>query len=93
MSKEKMITRTIVLTEVDVMCVKVSEAQVSTHKYTLCGTYDTLSALQKIKEDYETPDFKPTAVMSMKSSELLYGMTENEFIRYGQILPPRTTKN
>ena len=89
MSKEKMITRTVKTTAVEVMCVTVSTATVSTETYTLVGTYDTIDALEAVKELHETEDFKPSAVLNMQTHENLYGMTESDFLKYSTLLPPR----
>lgn len=89
MSKEKMITRTVKTTDVDVMCVTVSTATVSTEMFTLVGTYDTASALEAVKKLYETNDFKPSAVLDMRTNEQLHGMSESDFLKYSSVLPPR----
>lgn len=91
MSRVRMVTRTVSVTTVAVMCVTVSTATVSTETYTLSGMLDNGAALSAIKKQYETDDFKPTAVIKSKTSELLYGMPETEFIKLAKILPPRGT--
>ena len=52
---------------------------------------DNVAALSAVKKQYETDDFKPTAVIKSETSELLYGMPETEFIKLAKILPPRST--
>ena len=89
MSKVRMVTRTVSVTTVDVMCVTVSTVTVSTQTYTLTGTLDNAAALSAVKKQYETDDFKPTAVIKSETSELLYGMPETDFIKLANVLPPR----
>ena len=90
MSRIRMITRTVTVTEVEVMCLTVSTAKVSTMVYALSGEYDTTDlALKAIKSEYETDDFKPTAIVKMSSKEVLYGMPESKFIELAEVLPPR----
>ena len=90
--KEKMITRTIKTSFVKVMCVRVSTASVTTDDFKLVGAYNTEDALQVIKERFETDDYKPSAVMSITTEEHLLGMTESDFVKYAQVLPPRNVK-
>ena len=90
MSRVRMVTRTVSVTTVTVMCVTVSTATVSTESYTLSGMLDNTAALSAVKKQYETDDFKPTAVIKSETSELLYGMPETEFIKLAKILPPRS---
>ena len=89
MSKEKMITRTVKSTNVEVMCVTVSTATVSTKVYTLAGTYDTATALEAVKKLYETDDFKPSVILGIDTYEELRGMSESDFYKYSTLLPSR----
>ena len=91
MSRIRMVTRTVSVTTVTVMCVTVSTATVSTQTYTLSGILDNAAALATVKKQYETDDFKPTAVTKSETSELLYGMPEAEFIKLAKVLPLRST--
>lgn len=91
MSRIRMVTRTVSVTTVTVMCVTVSTATVSSQMYTLSGVFDNVTALAMVKKQYETDDFKPTAITKLDTSELLYGMSEAEFIKLAKILPPRGT--
>lgn len=90
MARVKMVTRTVSMTICDVMMVDVATATVSNGEVKLSGTYDTTdSALKAIKKAYETDVIKYVTVTSMHSEEVLYGMTEEEFIMYANVLPPR----
>ena len=89
MKKERMVTRTVNATKVEVMYLTISNAFVGTSTYTLTGKLDKENALQVVKEQYETDEFKPVAVVAIKTDELLYGMTEQQFIENANILPSR----
>lgn len=90
MARQRMVTRTVNVTTCEVMGLTISQAAVSTIKVQLNGTYaDKDSALKAVKKTHETEDYKPTAIVSMTTQEILYGMTEEEFVKMARILPPR----
>lgn len=94
MARERMVTRTVIVTEVKVMCVDVTTAQVATNTYELSGSFtDTATALKSIKKAYETDTVKCVSVQEMNEKELLYGMSELDFIKLAKVLPPRGTKS
>lgn len=88
-----MVTRTVMVTEVEVMCLNVTNAQVEINTYELSGTYtDNNVLLKAIKKVYETDELKCVSVQETKEKEILYGMKEIDFIRLATILPPRNSK-
>lgn len=90
MARIRMITRTVNVTYCEVMALTISTASVSTDTLEITGTFDAKEdALKAIKKQYETADYKPTAIISMAVSEILYGMPEDKFIELAEILPPR----
>ena len=90
MARQRMVTRTVNVTTCEVMGLTISQAAVSTIKVQLNGTYaDKDAALKAVKKLYETEDYKPTAIISMSTEEILYGMTEEQFIKMARIMPPR----
>ena len=90
MARVRMVTRTVNVTEAEVMCLTVSTAEVSTVKFKLSGNItESTEALKLVKKQHETKDFKPTAVLSLNTKEVLYGMTEEQFIKLAEVLPPR----
>ena len=94
MARERMVTRTVVVTMVEVMCVNVETAEVQVNTYELSGTYaDAETALKATKKVYETATFKCVAVQGMSEKEVLYGMKEIDFIRLAKVLPPRNTNS
>lgn len=90
MARERMVTRTVVVTTVGVMCLDVTTAQVQITNFEMSGTYaDFESALKAVKKVHETDTFKCVAVQHMTEKEVLYGMREIDFIQLAKVLPPR----
>ena len=89
MSRERMITRTINETVVGIMCLNVETASVEIKEYHITGEYTTDEALKKCKKLYETDELKLVHIDTMVTKELLYGMPEEEFMKYAVVLPPR----
>lgn len=90
MARQRMVTRTVNVTTCEVMGLTISQAAVSTIKVQLNGTYaDKDSALKAVKKTHETEDYKPTAIISMTTDEILYGMPEEDFIKLASVMPPR----
>lgn len=93
MARERMVTRTVVVTTVEVMCLDVTTANVEVKDFEISGTFtDNETALKVIKKHNETATYKCVAVQSMKETEVLYGMSEIDFIKLAKVLPPRGTK-
>ena len=75
MARQRMVTRTVNVTTCEVMGLTISQAAVSTIKVQLNGTFaDKDTALKAVKKLHETDDYKPTAITSMVTEEILYGM-------------------
>lgn len=90
MARKRMVTRTIIQTTAEVMCLNVTTAEVTVNTYTVGGSYDSDSVLKALKPLYETDELKLVAVQHYHEEELLLGMDEEEFIRLAKVLPPRT---
>lgn len=84
-----MITRTVTQTTAKVMCLNVTTAEVTINEYTIGGTYTDSDLLKKCKKLFETDEFKVVHIESSKVEEILMGMSEDDFIRYATVLPPR----
>lgn len=87
--RERMVTRTVTQTIAKVMCLNVTTAEVTINEYTIGGTYTEVDLLKKCKKLFETDEFKVVHIESSKVEEILLGMTEEDFIRYATVLPPR----
>lgn len=92
MARQRMVTRTIEQTTVEVMTLNVTTAEVSIKEYTIGGTYTDTELLKKLKKLFETDEIKLVHIENQKTEELLLGMTEEDFIRLATVLPPRGTK-
>jgi len=87
--RERMVTRTVTQTTANVMCLNITTAEVTINEYTIGGTYTDSDLLKKCKKLFETDEFKVVVIESSKVEEILLGMTEEDFIRYATVLPPR----
>ena len=87
MARERMVTRTINVTEVSAMCVDVLTQAVDTKKLEISG--DVLEGeklLKAVKSAYETETLKVVAITETTTREELYGMKEIDFIKYAKKL-------
>lgn len=90
MARTPMITRTIVTTKVNVMCLDVEAGEPINKCVTLPRTYkDEKKLLKVVKELIETDSLKAVHIVDKTEVETLYGMTEQEFIGHAKVLPPR----
>ena len=91
MRKEKLITRTIVVSNCEFMTVDVETANVEIVTAELTGKISKDEALKQYKSTAETGTLKVVACQSINYTEQLYSMTEKEFIKHAKVLPPRKT--
>lgn len=89
------VTRTIKSTKATVLCVNTEEKTTFTQDVTLAGTYKDNEKLMKaitaiFENDADNAPVKPVAIETAEVVENLYGMTEQEFLSYASVLPPRT---
>lgn len=89
MARKRMITRTIMQTTAQVMTLNVSTAEVQIFSYDIGGQYTDKELLLKLKKIFETDVLKLVNIESQVCNELLLGMTEDDFIRLAEVLPPR----
>lgn len=93
MAREKMVTRTVRQTTADVMTIDVITAEVQVSEFTIGGTYDSDEILlKKLQKVFQTDTLKLVHISSTTVEDLLLGMTEEDFIRYATVLPPRSSK-
>ena len=96
MLKERMVTRTIISYEVKVKAINLDNYEVHDE---LC-VFDMNSCLDEHPEKAEklcdkqltSCGKKCIKVESIRKKEILYGMSEVDFIKNARILPPRGTK-
>ena len=88
MAKERMVTRTIEVTTYSVMTLNIETAEPLVIDYKITGTVNA-DPLRYLKKLYETDTLKLVAITSEERETALYGMTEQDFIRLAEVLPPR----
>ena len=85
-----MVTRTIVSTEVNALCLNLITAEPFNQVFTLAGTYKDNTKIKKaIEKDFNNEEHVVAHIVSVKPQNTLYGMTEQKFIENAEILPPR----
>ena len=94
MKKEKLITRTIITTDANILCMDMTDIgnpkPINT-VYQIPGEYENnADALKVAKALFETADNILVAVVGMAKRETLYGMPESVFIANATVLPPRS---
>lgn len=93
MARIPMVTRTIVTTKADVMCLNIVSGEPFNQVVTLPRTYKDDKALMKqISSVVDNEEVKAVHVVGKEEVETLYGMTEQMFIQNASILDPETRK-
>ena len=93
MARKPMVTRTIVTTKVNVLCLDIKSAEPFNKVVTLPRTYnDEKKLFKKVEEVVNTDDVKAVHIVDKEEVETLYGMTEQYFITNATILDPATRK-
>lgn len=94
MARKPQVTRTITTTEVNVLCLNLETAEPFNMEVTLPRTYkDDEKLMKKVTEMVNTDTVKAVHVVDKREVENLYGMLEEDFVKYAQILPPRSQEN
>lgn len=94
MAKEKLITRTVITTNAEVMQIDTTTANVEIKTYTITGEYADYNAVLRVcKQNFETETLKIVTVQNTETVETLYGMPETKFIEIAEKLPPRKIYN
>ena len=94
MPRVPQVTRTIQTTKVTALCVDVVEQKTFESEYILSGTYKDDKHLFKALEKVANDDTHKVAhILHTEVIETLYGMTEQDFIKYAKPMPPRGAKS
>ena len=92
MARVPMVTRTIVATKANVMCMDVQAGEPCNKVVTVPRTYKNDEELmKKVRPLLETDTLKAVHIVEKEEIETLYGMTEQEFIEHAEVLPPRNS--
>ena len=93
MARKPMVTRTIVTTKVNVLCLDIQSAEPFNKVVTLPRTYkDEKKLLKKVEEVVNTDDVKAVRIVDKEEVKTLYGMTEQDFITNAIVLDSATRK-
>ena len=93
MARVRMVTRTINVTELEVMCVDTSTSEVTVKQFELTGeTLSNEKALKILKNEHETDTLKLVAIQKTEVREEIYGLKETDFIKVAKKLDPATRK-
>lgn len=88
-----MITRTIVTTKVNVLCLDIKSAEPFNKVITIPRKYqDEKKLFKKVEEVVNTDDVKAVHIVDREEVEAMYGMTEQDFITNATVLDPATRK-
>lgn len=89
----KMVTRTILSTEVKALTANLSENVLEEVTYNIPGKITNKDkAMNILRKQYTTSSRIPTSVVELTISDKLYGMPEETFIEHAVELPPRASK-
>lgn len=93
MARERMITRTVITTVYNVLAVELEKKSVETIEVRIASA----ESISKKHIDKAIKNAMPTGyafvqIISEAKEETLYGMLEDDFIKYAKVLPPRGTK-
>lgn len=93
MARKPMVTRTIVITKVTLMCLNIQTGETFNEVLTLPRTYSDDKKLLKVVQDmFNTDVQKAVHILDKDEIETLYGMSEQEFIQNATVLDPETRK-
>ena len=84
MARQRMITRTITFQETEVMCLDIYNAQA--HVSTFCTAIHSPLTLDQLKARYDTETVKLVTILNNRTSEQVYGMSEDDFMAHAHII-------
>lgn len=96
MKKEKMITRTVLITEVSAMVINKETLEVGETMVSINKVFKKPELLENATSEYIDKldlNLKLVSIVHTEEKEILYGMPESEFIKNSTVLPPRTKKD
>lgn len=87
MARKRMVTRTIMYTEVNATVYDIEADEIQNVKYKLSGRLSANEALKVITKQHK--EVRPLKVEEVVFNEELYGMPEEKFLELAEILPVR----
>lgn len=92
MRKEKLVTRTISVSNIEAMCLNVETAEVTITNFRIVGGNHTAdTALKALRKKHDTETFKVVAIRTIDTSDRLFSMPESVFIANATESDPRGT--
>ena len=92
MARAPQVTRTIQTTEVNVLCLDINKGEPFNQKVVLPRTYkDEKHMLKAVEKVMNTDTVKAVHIVDSTVKETLYGMSEQDFITFAKVLPPRNS--
>lgn len=93
MARKPMVTRTLLTTKANVMCLNILTGEAENKLVTVPRTYKDNKALLKAVAPIIEADenIKAVHIVDSEVIETLYGMPEADFMKYATVLPPRGT--
>ena len=88
--RKRMVTRTVTTTEVELLCLNILTAEPFNETAVIPGTYTSNEKILKVLRP--VLDTKETKIVSVSRAEIkhtLYGMSESDFIKLAEVMPPR----
>lgn len=88
--RKRMVTRTVTTTEVELLCLNIVTAEPFNETAVIPGTYTSTEKILKVLRP--VLDTKETKIVSVSRTEIkhtLYGMSEGDFIKLAEVMPPR----
>lgn len=93
MARKPMVTRTFQTTKVNVLCMDTSSCEALNKSVTLAGTFKNEDKLMKaVKSVVEVDNIKAVEIVDSEVKDILYGMSEQDFITNAVKLDPETRK-
>lgn len=90
MARVRMVTRTVEVSVVEVLCMDTEAMQPRVMTYKLGGTYEKeRDILKALKKEYEEEGWALVKIRKIETESTLYGMPESLFIQLAEILPNR----
>lgn len=92
MARQPQVTRTIITTHIEALCVNTKDKLTITKSFILPRTYKDEKAILKAieKSAILADNERVVSVINAEEVETLYGMSEQKFIENAVILPPRS---
>ena len=94
MARIRMVTRTVKGTRARVLCLDTETAESLIIVYEIGGTYpDNAKLLKALQKEHGNSPIALVHIVHTEEIEQLYGMSEADFLKYAEPLPPRNSAN